>query len=50
VRYRQRIEAGLASINGIAIDSLDEAVQLGRKMIEFRAGFTADAIRDVVSN
>ena len=50
VRFRQRIEAGLASINGIAIDSLDEAVQLGRKMIEFRAGFTADAIRDVVSN
>jgi creatinine amidohydrolase len=50
VRYRQRIEAGLASINGIAIDSLDEAVQLGRKMIEFRAGFTADAIHDVVSN
>ncbi|MFT4728328.1 MAG: creatinine amidohydrolase [Granulosicoccus sp.] len=50
VRYRQRIEASLASINGIAIDSLDEAVQLGRKMIEFRAEFTADAIRDVVSN
>jgi creatinine amidohydrolase len=50
VRYRQRIEAGLASINGIAIDSLDEAVQLGRKMIEFRAGFTAEVIRDVVSN
>ena len=50
VRYRQRVEVGLGSINGISIESLDEAVQLGRKMIEFRAGFTADAIRDVVSN
>jgi creatinine amidohydrolase/Fe(II)-dependent formamide hydrolase-like protein len=50
VRYRQRVEAGLASINGIAIEPVEEAVQLGRKMIEFRAGFTADAIRDVVSN
>ncbi len=50
VRYRQRVEAGLASINGIVIEPLDEAVQLGRKMIEFRAGFTAEAIRDVVSN
>ncbi|MDA0280121.1 MAG: creatininase family protein [Proteobacteria bacterium] len=50
VRYRQRVEAGLASINGIAIEPLDEAVQLGRKMIEFRAGFTAEAIRGVVSN
>ena len=50
VRYRQRVEAGLASINGIAIEPVDEAVQLGRKMIEFRAGFAADAIRDVVSN
>ena len=50
VRYRQRVEVGLGSINGISIEPLDEAVQLGRKMIEFRAGFTADAIRDVVSN
>ena len=50
VRYRQRVEAGLASINGIAIEPVEEAVQLGRKMIEFRAGFAADAIRDVVSN
>lgn len=50
VRYRQRVEVGLGSINGIAIEPLDEAVVLGRKMIEFRAKFTADAIRDVVSN
>jgi len=49
VRYSQRVEAGLGSINGISIEPLDEAVQLGRKMIEFRAGLTADAIRDVVS-
>jgi len=45
VRYRQRVEAGLASINGVAITPLEETVDLGRKMIEFRASYTADAIR-----
>ena len=49
VRYRQRVDAGLASINGVAISPLDDAVELGRKMIEFRAGFTAEAIRRVLS-
>ena len=45
VRYAQRVDAGLASINGVNITPLEDAVELGRKMIEFRAGFTADAIR-----
>lgn len=49
VRYRQRVEAGLASINGVPIEPLDDAVLLGRKMIDFRAGFTADAIRSAIS-
>jgi len=45
VRYRQRVDADLASINGIDISSLDETIALGRKMVAFRAGYTADAIR-----
>lgn len=45
VRYRQRVAAGLASINGVDISSLDETIELGRKMIAFRASYTADAIR-----
>ena len=50
VRYTQRVDVGLASINGVAIEPLNEAIQLGRNMIEFRAGLSADAIRDALSN
>lgn len=45
VRYRQRLDAKLASINGVSIASLEEAIALGEAMIEFRARLTADAIR-----
>lgn len=45
VRYEQRLEAGLASINGVDISNLDETVELGWKMARFRAAHTADAIR-----
>ena len=49
VRYQQRVEAGLASINGVAITPLQDAVELGRKMVEFRAKFTAKAIRESIA-
>jgi creatinine amidohydrolase/Fe(II)-dependent formamide hydrolase-like protein len=45
VRYRQRMEADLASINGFDISDLDRTVELGRKMIEYRARTTAAVIR-----
>lgn len=50
VRYRQRVAAGLASINGVPITPLEDTVLLGRKMIEFRAKLTADAIRKAIAN
>ncbi|MBM89315.1 MAG: creatininase [Gammaproteobacteria bacterium] len=46
VRYQQRAEAGLDSINGISISPIAETVELGRKMIEFRAKYTAQAIQN----
>ncbi len=45
VRYHERVEAGLASINGVDIAPMEETVELGQKMIEFRAKYTADVIR-----
>jgi creatinine amidohydrolase len=45
VRHRQRLVAGLASINGVSIESVDDSVNLGKAMIEFRAELTADVIR-----
>ncbi len=49
VRFAQRVDAGLASINGVSIVPMEETVELGRKMVEFRAGFTANAIRRILS-
>lgn len=48
VRFDERVDAGLASINGVPITPLDETVELGRRMIEFRATLTADAIRAAI--
>ena len=48
VRFDQRVEAGLASINGVPLQPLDNTVALGRAMIDFRARFTADAIRRAI--
>ena len=50
VRYRQRMDADLASINGFDISDLEATVELGRKMVEFRAKHAADAIRASLDN
>ncbi len=49
VRFAERVDAGLASINGVPITPLADTVALGRRMIEFRAGLTADAIRSALA-
>jgi len=45
VRYEERLEADLASINGVDISDLEATIELGHKMAKFRAAHTADAIR-----
>lgn len=49
VRFHQRVAAGLASINGVALTPLDETKALGQKMIDFRAESTAAVIREALS-
>ena len=49
VRHAERVEAGMASINGIDISDVDKTVKLGKDMMEFRAGYTADAIRERIA-
>lgn len=49
VRYRQRMAADLASINGVDISSLEDSIELGNKMIAVRAAYTADAIRAAIA-
>lgn len=48
VRYEQRKQAGLASINGVDISDLEKTVELGKKMIRFRAQHAAEAIRKAI--
>lgn len=45
VRFQQRVDADKASINGIAITPLEEALEHGRRLIEFRTEVTVEAIR-----
>ncbi len=44
VRLQQRIDAGKASINGISIVPVEQAIEHGRKLIEFRTDVTVEAI------
>ncbi len=50
VRYDERVEAGLAHINGVSIAPVEESVEVGRKILEWRADTTADAIRRSVGS
>ena len=45
VRYQQRVDAGLAHINGLSIENMDETLAVGRKLIQWRVTQTATAIR-----
>ena len=48
VRYHERVKADLATINGVDIAPMEEAIELGKKMVAFRAQYTADAIRAAI--
>jgi creatinine amidohydrolase/Fe(II)-dependent formamide hydrolase-like protein len=50
VRYEQRVDANLASINGVMITPLEDAIELGWKMVEFRAEYSANAIRRALND
>jgi hypothetical protein len=49
IRFEQRVDADLASINGVPITPLAKTVELGQRMIDFRADFTVEAIRRAIA-
>ena len=49
VRLEQRIEAGKASINGISIVPIEQTIEHGRRLIEFRTDVTVGAIGQVMA-
>ena len=44
VRYRQRVAAGVATINGLSIAPINQALEVGHKLMEFRTNVTVKAI------
>jgi creatinine amidohydrolase/Fe(II)-dependent formamide hydrolase-like protein len=49
VRYDQRVKAGRASINGVSIAPKVKTIEIGKRLVEFRAEYTARAIRAALS-
>lgn len=46
VRYEQRVAAGETLINGVDIHPKERAIEVGRKLLEYRIEHTARAIRE----
>jgi creatinine amidohydrolase/Fe(II)-dependent formamide hydrolase-like protein len=48
VRYDQRVKAGKATINGVSIEPKEKTIEMGKKIVEFRANVAVEAIKKVV--
>jgi creatinine amidohydrolase len=50
VRIKQRIAKNKASINGIPLAPVEKAVEWGKKLVDYRAQVTVDAIKKAIAN
>jgi len=50
IRYEQRVKAGKATINGVSLADKTKNAELARKIVEFRANVTAEAIKKAIAN
>jgi creatinine amidohydrolase/Fe(II)-dependent formamide hydrolase-like protein len=49
VRYDERVKAGKATINGLSIAPKEKAIEIGRRLLQFRVDETVKAIQAAVS-
>ncbi len=49
VRYHQRVAAGEATINGLSIAPIHQALEVGKRLMEFRVNVTVEAIEAAMS-
>jgi creatinine amidohydrolase len=49
VRFDERVAAGKATINGISITPKDKTIEMGKKIVEFRANTAVDAIKKAIA-
>jgi creatinine amidohydrolase/Fe(II)-dependent formamide hydrolase-like protein len=50
IRYEQRVKAGKASINGVDLSNRAKNAELAKKIVDYRATVTVDAIRKAIAN
>jgi creatinine amidohydrolase len=50
IRYDERIKAGKAVINGVDISDRTKAMAWGQQIVDFRAEYTAEAIKKAIAN
>jgi hypothetical protein len=50
VRWEQRVKAGKATINGVSIADKTKALELGKKIVDYRADVTATKIKEAIAN
>ncbi len=46
VRYRERVEAGKATVNGVSIADLEKTLEVGRKLMKWRVDRTVKLIQE----
>ncbi len=49
IRYDERVEAGLAMINGVSLEDRVQNVEWARDVVDFRADWTAGYIQDAIA-
>lgn len=49
IRYDQRVEAGLTTINGVSIVPKERAIEIGRELLAYRTRLTAEAVRAAIA-
>jgi len=50
IRFEQRVKAGKASINGVDLSNRARSAELAKKIVEYRATVTVDAIKKAIAN
>jgi creatinine amidohydrolase len=50
IRYEQRVTAGKASINGVDLSNRAKSAELAKKIVDYRATVTTEAIRKAIAN
>ncbi|MCZ6916924.1 MAG: creatininase family protein [Gemmatimonadetes bacterium] len=49
VRYEQRVASGLATINGLSIEPMEDTIAMGEKLLGYRVDRTVGAIRAAIA-